>query len=86
MGRSRGESGIGWTVVKHKERRMYYKVEAYDDVLVFEADNLEDAQHHFERVVGKVPEEVLTWTEIEVEDIPEGLIPLTFETRSQKSI
>ena len=47
MGRSRGESGIGWTVVKHKERRMYYKVEAYDDVLVFEADNLEDAQHHF---------------------------------------
>lgn len=56
---------------------MYYKVEAHDDELFFEADSLEEAQHRFQQTVGNVPENLLTWTEYE--ELPEGKIPMTFE-------
>lgn len=57
---------------------MYYKVEAHDDEIYIEANSLEEAQLHFKRVMGKeVPEEILEWTELE--ELPEGQIPMTFE-------
>lgn len=61
----------------------YFKVEAQNDELYLEASSLEEAKMHLKRVVGKkVLGEELTWTELE--ELPEGKIPLTFEDNVQR--
>lgn len=49
-----------------------FKCEAQDDVLYFEAVNLSEAKQrlHDDPMMGDIPEELLTWTEID--KLPEG--------------
>ena len=63
---------------------MYFRAQLNDDELFIEAEDLETAQHHLQRMLTTqnrtIPYELVEWTELE--DLPEGKIPLTFESSS----
>jgi len=48
---------------------MPWKVEAQGDVLYFAETTLAEAKSHFTNSMGDVPENLLTWTEID--ELPE---------------
>ncbi len=64
---------------------MYFKAELNDDEMFIDARDLEAAKHHLERLLTQqnktIPYELVEWTELT--DLPEGKIPLTFESQSK---
>jgi hypothetical protein len=42
-----------------------------DEILYFENDSLEDAQEKFRMMIGEIPNEYLSWSEIA--ELPEGV-------------
>lgn len=64
---------------------MYFKAQLNDDEMFVEALDLETAQHHLKRLLNQqnktIPYDLVEWTELE--DLPEGKIPLTFESQSK---
>jgi len=64
---------------------MYFKAQVNDDELYIDAKDLDEAKHHLERMLTAqnktIPYELVEWTELT--DLPEGKIPLTFESVSK---
>jgi len=64
---------------------MYFKAILNDDELFIEADNLDDAKQHLDRLsqnTGKnLPMDLVEWEALT--DLPEGKMPLTFESVSK---
>jgi hypothetical protein len=64
---------------------MYVKATLNDDSLYIDAETLEEAQSHFKTVMTtkneKVDYDAIEWEVLE--ELPEGQIPLTFESVSK---
>jgi len=64
---------------------MYFKAQLNDDEIFVEGFDLETAKSHLKRLLTQqnktIPYELVEWTELE--DLPEGKIPLTFESVSK---
>jgi len=50
--------------------RKIFKVEAEGDTMYINADNLDQAKYRLLKMVGPIPESLLTWTE--VSELPKG--------------
>ncbi len=63
---------------------MYFKAQLNDDELFIDSLDLETAQKHLKRMLTQqnktIPYDLVVWSELE--DLPEGKIPLTFESVS----
>ncbi len=63
---------------------MYFKAQLNDDEMYVEAYDLETAQKHLKRLLTQqnktIPYDLVEW--VELEDLPEGKIPLTFDSVS----
>ena len=50
--------------------RKIFKVEAEGDTMYINADNLDQAKYRLLKMVGPIPESMLTWTE--ASELPKG--------------
>lgn len=55
-------------------KKLIFKVEAEGDTVYIFADSLIDAMEKFQGIMGDIPEDLLTWTQ--VDKVPAGEIAL----------